>query len=145
MFRYYSCVFKINECKITTARAILLRRLGIPLSSTLETSNGCYFDYEALKDVPFTKEKWNEVGFKTAVALYEYTDLLIAADRTRWEKKQAKKEKEPAKKEKKGRSKQKVREKPSIFSAMENEKIRHLFEEIKQAEVNKPKEHNSDD
>lgn len=44
MFRYYSCSFKINELKETTARAVMLRRLNIPLSYTIETSNGCYFD-----------------------------------------------------------------------------------------------------
>lgn len=35
MFRYYSCIFKINEFKESTARAVLLRRLGIPLSYTI--------------------------------------------------------------------------------------------------------------
>jgi hypothetical protein len=54
MFRYYSCSFKINELKETTARAVMLRRLNIPLSYTIETSNGCYFDYELLKDVAYT-------------------------------------------------------------------------------------------
>jgi hypothetical protein len=44
MFRYYSCNFKINELKETTARAVMLRRLNVPLSYTIETSNGCYFD-----------------------------------------------------------------------------------------------------
>lgn len=44
-FRYYSCIFKINEQKESTARAVLLRRLGIPLSYTIETSNGFFFDY----------------------------------------------------------------------------------------------------
>jgi hypothetical protein len=32
----------------------MLRRLNIPLSYTIETSNGCYFDYELLKDVAYT-------------------------------------------------------------------------------------------
>jgi hypothetical protein len=58
MFRYYSCIFKINEFKETTARAVLLRRLAIPLSYTIETSNGSYFDYELLKDVPYTLPLW---------------------------------------------------------------------------------------
>ena len=70
MFRYYSCIFKINECKLTTARAILLRRLGVPLSYTIETSNGSYFDYENLRDMPFTMEKWVEMGMKVGGALF---------------------------------------------------------------------------
>jgi hypothetical protein len=36
-------------------------------------------------------EKWLDMGLKTGVALFEYFDLLIASDRHRWEKKQAKK------------------------------------------------------
>jgi len=35
MFRYYSCSFKVSECKATTARAILLKKLNIPLSYTI--------------------------------------------------------------------------------------------------------------
>ena len=35
MFRYYSCIFKISDFKVTTARAILLRRLNVPLSYTI--------------------------------------------------------------------------------------------------------------
>lgn len=35
MFRYYSCIFKINEFKETTARAVLLRKMNIPLSYTI--------------------------------------------------------------------------------------------------------------
>jgi len=70
MFRYYSCIFKINECKFTTARAILLRKLGIPLSYTIETSNGFFFDYEQLKDISFTMEKWKEMGLRVGTALY---------------------------------------------------------------------------
>ena len=55
MFRYYSCTFRISEFKETTARAVLLRKLMIPFSFTIEASNGSYYDQEKLKDVPFTK------------------------------------------------------------------------------------------
>lgn len=44
MFRYYSCSFKISEYKSTTARAIFFRQINIPLSYTIETSNGFYYD-----------------------------------------------------------------------------------------------------
>ena len=69
MFRYYSCIFKISDFKVTTARAILLRRLNVPLSYTIETSNGSYFDYECLKDVPYNVEKWLQMGAAVGEAL----------------------------------------------------------------------------
>jgi hypothetical protein len=70
-------------------------------------------------------------------------DLLLAADRNRFEKKLGKrKEAKKDKEKKKGKA---TKEKANIFSAMENEKIRHLFEEIKEAEGNKDKEKISDD
>jgi len=35
MFRYYSCVFKIEESKKTTARSIFQKMHNIPLSFTI--------------------------------------------------------------------------------------------------------------
>lgn len=35
MFRYYSCIFKVSEFKETTARAVVLRKLGIPFTYTI--------------------------------------------------------------------------------------------------------------
>lgn len=70
MFRYYSCIFKINELKSTTARAVLLRKLGIPLSYTIETSNGFFFDYENLKDIAYSMKLWKEMGMYIGKALY---------------------------------------------------------------------------
>ena len=35
MFRYYSCMFKISESKVTTARAIVLRNFKIPFTYTI--------------------------------------------------------------------------------------------------------------
>ena len=81
MFRYYSCIFKINSFKETTARAIILRRIGVPLSYTIETSNGSYFDYEKLADVPYTQALWKSMGGKVGEALFEYVDLVLSADR----------------------------------------------------------------
>lgn len=91
MFRYYSCSFKINEFKETTARAVLLRKLYIPLSYTIETSNGSYFDYEKLKDVPYTEVLWKEMGWKTGMALFEYCELVVSAEKNRIDKIQNKK------------------------------------------------------
>lgn len=58
MFRYYSCSFKISYFKEATARAVLLRKLMIPFSYTIEASNGSYYDKEKLKDIPFTQKTW---------------------------------------------------------------------------------------
>lgn len=108
------------------------------MSYTIETSNGFFFDYQLLKDVPYTMEKWEEMGMKVGTALFQYVDLLLASDRHRWEKKQSKKkdkivdskDSSSYRKNSKNSNKSKqikVEEKTSIFSAMENEKIRHLF------------------
>lgn len=86
MFRYYSCSFKVSECKNTTARAILLRKLEIPLSYTIETSNGFYFDYEKLKDIPYTDAKWKQMGQKVGYAVAEYIELIVKADHLRTQK-----------------------------------------------------------
>lgn len=83
----------------------MLRRLGIPLSYTIETSNGAFFDYEKLKDIPFTMILWSEMGKKIAEALYEYIDLLLTADRSRFEKKMTKKKDKEPKKQKSGKGK----------------------------------------
>ena len=77
MFRYYSCSFKISECKVTTARAVLLKKLMIPLSYTIEASNGSYYDHELLKDIPFTDSSWVKMGRDIGVALAEYGEMVI--------------------------------------------------------------------
>jgi len=63
-----------------------LRKLAVPLSFTIETSNGFFFDYEQLKDVPYTMKLWKEMGKHIGQALYEYIDILIVMDRNRFEK-----------------------------------------------------------
>jgi len=62
MFRYYSCVFKVTPGKQATARAVLLRQIGIPFTYTLEASNGCYFDHRAMEDSPFVIDDWLNCG-----------------------------------------------------------------------------------
>lgn len=44
MFRYYSCIFKIEPEKKGTARAVFLYNLGVSLSYTFEISNFSYYD-----------------------------------------------------------------------------------------------------
>ncbi len=53
MFRYHSCVFKVSECKLATARAILLKKISVPLTYAIEASNGFYHDKGTLSSVPF--------------------------------------------------------------------------------------------
>ena len=90
MFRYYSCIFRISQSKQTTARAVVLKQLNIPLSFTIETSNGSYFDYELLKDVAYTLQKWKDMGNKIGNAMYEYFSLLLGVERNRLEKAKSK-------------------------------------------------------
>lgn len=59
-----------------------------------------------------------EMGRKIAEALYEYVDLLLTADRNRFEKKMAKKKDKEPKKQKSGKGKHVKIEKSPIFSAM---------------------------
>lgn len=79
MFRYYSCSFRISECKVKTARAVFLRRLMIPLSYTVEASNGCFYNVDQLKDVNFSMSSWDEMGGKIGAAVAEYGDLVVSA------------------------------------------------------------------
>lgn len=58
MFRYYSCIFKIEEDKKSTARAVFQQMYGIPLCYTVEASNGSYYSTEILKDFPFNAKMW---------------------------------------------------------------------------------------
>jgi hypothetical protein len=44
LFRYYSCIFRISSGKATTSRAILNRKIDIPFTYTMESSNGFYYD-----------------------------------------------------------------------------------------------------
>ena len=83
MFRYYSCIFKISSFKVTTARAIMLRKLMIPCSYTIEASNGSYYDREILKDIPFNIDSWMKMGEKIAFSLNDYCQILIASEKMR--------------------------------------------------------------
>ena len=62
MFRYHSCIFKVSNCKISTARAILLRKINVPLTFTIEASNGFYHDREKLESRAFLLEDWVKMG-----------------------------------------------------------------------------------
>ena len=48
----------------------------IPLSYTIEASNGSYYDHNTLKDIPFSESHWIEMGKKIGTALSEYCELI---------------------------------------------------------------------
>ena len=83
MFRYYSCVFKIEDIKKTTARAIFLKYFNIPMCYTIEASNGSYYDTELLKDVHFNEEMWIEMGTEIGAGISEYLSIMQAAELAR--------------------------------------------------------------
>ena len=86
MFRYYSCVFRVAQCKETTARAILFKKLNIPFSYTIEASNGFYYDRDSLKNVPFGDSSWKEMGETVVKTIYQYCEQIISADNSRTQK-----------------------------------------------------------
>ena len=72
IFRYFGCTYTIPQCKATTARAVMLNEIGIPLVYTIETSVGMYYDYESHKDLCFTQAKWEEAGMNVCRAIRQY-------------------------------------------------------------------------
>lgn len=69
----------------------MLRKLNIPLAYTIETSNGFYFDYEKLKDIPYTDAKWKQMGEKVGQAVHQYIELVVKSDILRHDKHKTKK------------------------------------------------------
>lgn len=86
MFRYYSCLFRVSEFKRTTARAVLLRT--VPHCYTIEASAGFYFCPVEKKDVPFTPEKWMEMGRHIAEGIKEFIEVLQEESMSKEERKQ---------------------------------------------------------
>lgn len=43
MFRYYSCIFRVNTMKRNTARGVFFKDFGIPNCFTIESSNGSFY------------------------------------------------------------------------------------------------------
>lgn len=76
MFRYYSCIFRISNEKITTARAIFNRSVKIPFTFTLESSNGAFYDSSQHQERNFTNVKWAEMGKNLAKGLEIWVERL---------------------------------------------------------------------
>jgi hypothetical protein len=83
MFRYHSCVFKVSECKLATARAILLRKINVPLTYTIEASNGFYHDKEKLVSLPFVAEEWVRMGTSIGMTIREYLEFTLTGEKAR--------------------------------------------------------------
>lgn len=77
----------------------------IPLSYTIEASNGSFYDHDALKDVPFNQGHWVEMGKKVGTALGEYGELIVMSERYKIEKMQSRKAKKDIKIRKNSRGK----------------------------------------
>lgn len=86
MFRYYSCLFRVAEFKKTTARAVVLR--NVPHCYTIEASTGFYYCPVEKRDIPFTPEKWTEMGGVLGESLREYIELLNEESVSKEERKQ---------------------------------------------------------
>jgi cytosolic carboxypeptidase protein 2/3 len=69
LFRYYSCIFRISSGKATTSRAILNRKIDIPFTYTMESSNGFYYDAATKAEMPFSWKKYKEMGVYLCKAL----------------------------------------------------------------------------
>jgi len=75
MFRFYSCVFRISNYKMTTSRAIFSIDYGIPHYYTLEASYGSYFD-ENRETKYFTQQKFVLMGQILSSCIAQYQILL---------------------------------------------------------------------
>jgi hypothetical protein len=78
MFRYFSCIFKISECKERTLRAVLLKYFEVDAVFTVEVSNGAYYSHEQMEDVLFDVGKWEEMGRRIGKSVGQYVNIFTA-------------------------------------------------------------------
>lgn len=76
IFRYYGCTYDIPNDKKSTARAVMLSELMLPVVFTVETSLGFYYDSSAGKVLVFDKKKWEGLGINVVMAIKEYYEDL---------------------------------------------------------------------
>ena len=69
IFRYYGCSYEIPYDKRSTARAVMLSELMIPIVFTVETSLGFYFDPNLFKIMTFDRKKWELIGEQVITSL----------------------------------------------------------------------------
>jgi hypothetical protein len=79
-------VFKVSECKLATARAILLRKINIPMTYTIEASNGFYHDKEKLVSIAFVADEWLQMGASIGKTIWEYVECMLTGEKSREER-----------------------------------------------------------
>lgn len=83
MFRYFSCIFKISECKERTLRAVLLKYFDVDAVFTVEVSNGAYYSHELMEDVLFDVSKWEEMGLRIGKSVQQYVNIFREINKLR--------------------------------------------------------------
>ncbi|CAD8110508.1 unnamed protein product [Paramecium sonneborni] len=95
IFRYYSCLFKINKCKINTARAVFCEKYDFINCFTLEISNSSYYYDQYTEN--FTESKLIQFGyifgesFKDFIIHFQEIDALFCEFKDKKLNKQIKK------------------------------------------------------
>ncbi|CAK93952.1 unnamed protein product (macronuclear) [Paramecium tetraurelia] len=126
IFRYYSCLFRINECKINTARAVFCEKYQFINCFTLEVSNSSYY-YDQIT-VDFTEQKLIELGqiiaesFNDFIIHFQEIDELFSDFKEKKTKRQTKK---------KGNNQQNEENQLNLQIICQNSKYSKLFEEMK--------------
>jgi len=94
VFRYYACTYDIPNDKKTTARAVMLNELNLPIVFTVETSLGFYYDANVGKVLIFDRKKWESLGVSVVMAIKEYYEDLDQLEEYMDNKKKTKRDKE---------------------------------------------------
>jgi cytosolic carboxypeptidase protein 2/3 len=100
-FRYYSCSFKISQCKINTSRSIMMKTVNVTFPFTIEGSSHGYGP--RLEEKTFNAESFREVGSKIAESLSTFLQILLKLPKRlemKEEKEKSKQTKSPEKDEK---------------------------------------------
>ncbi|CAD8097392.1 unnamed protein product [Paramecium primaurelia] len=131
IFRYYSCLFRINKCKVNTARAVFCEKYDFVNCFTLEVSNSSYYYEQNTEN--FTEQKWIQFGqifgesFNDFIIHFQEIDTLFCDFKDKKVCKQTKKKYNNQINEEKQLNLQKI---------CQNSKYSELFDEMKNDEPN---------
>ncbi|CAD8189790.1 unnamed protein product [Paramecium pentaurelia] len=132
IFRYYSCLFRINKCKINTARAVFCEKYEFINCFTLEVSNSSYY-YDQITE-NFTEQKWIQFGqiigeaFNEFIIYFQEIDTLFSDFKDKKTNKQIKK--------KQNNNQQNEEKQLNLQLVCQNSKYSKLFEEMKNEQPN---------
>ncbi|CAD8105961.1 unnamed protein product [Paramecium sonneborni] len=130
IFRYYSCLFRINKCKINTARAVFCEKYDFVNCFTLEISNSSYYYDQNTES--FNESKWIQFGqilgesFKDFITHFQEIDALFNQIQDKKIKKEIKKKP----------NFQEEKQQFILQSICQTSKYSQLFEEMKNEEPN---------